>query len=243
MSCEPELVTGYVDGALDPEATARLAAHLDSCPTCRTQARAERELRERLRGLPLPAPRAGFERELRRRLKPPLVRRAVRILLPLAAALAAVVLWARGSPGAVAFQLSRDHAHCFGLARLPAKVTSGDPAQVAAWFEAQGTTLPPLPAQAAGLTLRGARYCPLSDLSSVAHVYYQDGARHVSLFLVPRGLRMDRSRRTSALGREVRLLAEGDRTLGIVGERAADVDSLEAALLTRSASAGFPAFD
>ncbi len=243
MSCQAELVSGYVDGALDAEETARVAAHLEGCAACREQADAERELRGRLRGLAVPAPRPGFEPALRRRLGRPLAVRAARLLLPLAAGLAAALLWARGSPSAVAYQLSRDHAHCFGIAPLPAEVVSGDPAQVAAWFAGRGTALPSVPARAAGLALQGARYCPLTDQSSVAHLYYQDGSRHVSLFMVPRSLRMGRSLQTTSLGREVRLLVEDDRTLAIVGERTADVESLQAALLTRTASAGFPAFD
>jgi anti-sigma factor RsiW len=242
-SCRPERVTGYVDGALEPEETARVAAHLESCPNCRAQAEAERALRESLRALPAPEPRAGFEAELRQLSRRGSAVRLARVLLPLAAGLVVAVLWARGSPGAIAFELSRDHAHCFGMAPLPAQVVSGDPALVTAWFERQGTAMPTVPAQAAGLTLQGARYCPLLDLSSVAHLYYRDGARQLSLFVLSRGLRMGQSSRTTALGRDVRLLADGERTLAVVGERAADVDSFQAALLTRTARASFPAFD
>jgi anti-sigma factor RsiW len=54
LSCDPERVTGFVDGELDAEATTAVAAHLATCAACRAQAEAERELRACLRVLPVP---------------------------------------------------------------------------------------------------------------------------------------------------------------------------------------------
>lgn len=239
-SCRPELVTGHVDGALDAEEDARVAAHIASCGACRAQDEAERALRARLRALPAPAARPGLEDEVRASLHRHRKARLARVLLPLAAGLFAMAVFLRGSPEAVARELAFDHAKCFRKEQLPAKVVSSDAAVVSAWFENQGTPMPPLPLRAAGLELRGARFCPLLDGSSVAHVYYRGGSRQVSLFVIPRGLRMGASLRTTALGRDVRLLGSHDQTLGVVGESPADVDAFSAALLARTASAASP---
>lgn len=237
MSCQPELVTGFVDGVLGAEESARIAAHLETCADCRSQAEAERSLRARLRSLEALEPRPGLEAEVRTRLGGSRIRRLRRVLLPLAAGLAALVLWLRGSPDAIARELAFDHLKCFRKEELPAKVVGNDAALIGGWFEGQGTPMPKLPAQTTGLQLQGARYCPLLDGTSVAHVYYRDGRRRLSLFVIPRGLRMEAPLSTTALGRAVRLLGQGDQTLGVVGESAADVEALSAALLTRAASA------
>ena len=236
MSCKPELVTGYVDGVLEPEESARIAAHLETCADCRSQAEAERFLRARLVTLPALEPRPALETQVRAALRGSRSRRLRRVLLPLAAGLAVMGLWFRGSPEAVARELAFDHMKCFRNEELPAKVVSSDAALVSGWFERQGTPMPRLPAQIAGLQLQGARYCPLLDGSSVAHVYYRDGRRHVSLFVLPRGLRLEAALTTTALGRAVHLLGRDGQTLGVVGESVADVEALSAALLTRAAS-------
>lgn len=236
MSCQPESVTGFVDGILDAEQSARVAAHLETCAECRSQAEAERSLRARLRALEPLEPRLGFEAELRAAVRGNRMRR-LRALLPLAAGLAALFLWLRGSPEAMARELALDHLKCFRKEELPAKVVGSDAAVIGGWFEAQGTPMPKFPARTAGLELKGARYCPLLDGSFVAHVYYRDGRRHVSLYVIPRALRMQAPLSTTALGRSVRLFGRGDQTLGIVGESGADVDAVSAALLTRAASA------
>ena len=236
MSCQPELVTGYVDGALAVDERERIAAHLRDCAECRAQADQERMIRARLRELPPPEPRPGLENDLRaglRRRRPG----RLRVLLPLAAAaLAIAVLWLRGSPAAVARVVVFDHVKCFRHERPPAHIFSHDASEVGSWFGNQGTSMPQLPARIAGLVLEGARYCPLLDGTSVAHVYYRDSHRHVSLFVIPRALRLETELTTNAFGRSVRLLGREDQTLAVVGESGDDVDKLSAALLTRSAS-------
>jgi len=234
VSCNPELVTGYVDGALDPEETARVAAHLQECPRCRDQAEGERLLRARLRELPSPEPRAGFENALRAKLRTRVSR--LRVLLPLAAALAVCALWLRGSPAVVARALVFDHRKCFRHEQVPAKIFSGDPVEISGWFSNQGTSLPALPARVAGLVLQGARYCPLLDGSSVPHVYYRDGERRASIYVIPRELRMQSAFDANALDRRVRLLSRGEQTLGVVGDTPSDVEALAATLALRAAS-------
>lgn len=232
MSCDPERVTAYVDGALDEAERAEVEAHLGECAACRGQEAFERGLSSRLRALPVAEPSPGLEGRVRRRLRR---RSPLRLVLPLAAVLL-LALWVRGSARFVAWEVALDHKHCFGRQALPAKVWSSDPVQIARWFETQGTLLPLLPASAAGLDLVGARYCPLLDLSRAAHVYYAGSARHVSLFVIPRGLRAESSWSGVAAGQVVRVLRSGGTQVALVGDTREDVEAFEQALSTRVAS-------
>lgn len=239
MTCEPEKITAYVDGALDPAARAAVETHLESCEGCREQVTAERALRAELRALPLPEPREAFEGELRRRLRRERPR-PLRVLLPLAAALAAVAFWARGAPAVVSWELSRDHAHCFSAKRLPAEIWSGDSAVMVSWLEKRGRTSPLLPERVGGLELVGARFCPLAD-RSVAHLYYMGAGSRVSLFLVPGRVGFGEGYSTRSRGAAVRLLRVGGTVLGIVGDRDEDVEGMERAFGTTVARADFAA--
>jgi anti-sigma factor RsiW len=231
MSCDPERVTGYVDGALDPAERGEVEVHLAVCATCREQEGAERALRSRLQALPPVEPRSGFEGRLRRRLRG---RSPLRFLLPLAAALV-LALYLRGSSPFVAWELAVDHRHCFGKETLPAQVWSSDPDVIAAWFAARGTRLPLIPASASGLDLVGARYCPLLDMTRVAHVYYASSARHLSLYVLPRRLRGDSGWSGTAGGQTVHVLRSAGEQVGLVGDSGEDVTAFERALSTRVA--------
>ena len=237
MSCDPERITAYVDGALDALHCPEQEAHLDACPTCRAQVDQERELRTRLKALPLEEPSPGLEARVRASLRPRL--RPLRVLLPLAAGLAALVFWARGAAPLVAWELSRDHDHCFGERRLPAQVWSSDPARIADWFEGRGTAVPMIPAVAGGLEVVGARYCSIVD-RRVAHVYYTNGDHRLSLFLVP-GSVHNSSREMRVRGNFVRILRVGGATVGLVSEEEASIEAFERALTTTVArNAGPP---
>lgn len=226
MSCDPERVTAYVDGALDAAQCPELQAHLASCPECRAQAEAERELRARLKALPAPTPAPELEARVRASLhaRP----RTRSWLLPLAAGLVALLAWGRGATPFVAWELSRDHDHCFGKRRLPAEVWSSNPIHVAQWLEGRGTRVPAIPEAAGGLELVGARYCGLLD-RRVAHLYYSNGERHLSLFLVPGPVR-DPSREMRPRGNYVRLLRVGGENVGIVSEEEESVEAFTRAL-------------
>ena len=228
MTCEPEKVTAFVDGALDVQETVRIELHVQACTECHAQADFERSLRRRLSALRAPVPGELLEARVRRAVHP--VRRA-RPLRWAAAAAAAVLLalWAHGAPAVVATQLAWDHGHCFGKQTLPAKVWTADPGYLAAWLEKEGTLGPSLPESAAGLEMVGARYCPLMD-RRVAHVYYTGGDQRLSVFLVPGWVRLDRPRQTTRGGTTVRLLRAGDTTVGLVSERPEAVEAFERAL-------------
>lgn len=228
MTCNTELVTGYVDGALDEASRAAVEAHLPGCPACREQAESERALRLRLRALAPAEPRPTLAAEVRRRLKPRPVS-ASRILLATAAGLAIVFLWGRGAAPFVAFELAWDHRHCFSKPVLPAQIWSDDPDRVAGWFARQGTQIPAVPAVAGGLELIGARYCPLVD-RRVGHLYYAGRGRHLSVYAVPGSVRFARDFLDTPGGRVVRLLRIEGRTVGLVGERPEDVAAFERAL-------------
>jgi anti-sigma factor RsiW len=228
-------VTGYVDDALDEGPRAQLEAHLDSCPACSEQFADERAVRSRLRALPAVPPRPGLEDEVRRRVRRVPPRRA-RWLVPVAAGVAIVYLWLRGAAPFVAWELARDHGHCFGMDRLPATITSGDPARVTAWFEERGTPLPAVPDAVGPLTLVGARYCPLPGGSTAAHLYYVGDGRRVSLFVLSRRIRVRGSYSTTVRGTSVRLLRLAGAVVGIVGERERDVGAFERSLMVTRAA-------
>lgn len=235
MSCNPELVTGYVDDALEPAQRAEIEAHLAECAVCREQVAAERELRRRLMALPSPEPRRGFENEMRRA-----VQRArpspLRVLLPIAAVLALAVLWGLRTPRVVAWELARDHRNCFGHESLPAEVWSDNGTVVGSWFEARGVPMPPLPDGAAGLTLVGGRRCPILD-RTVVHLYYTGNDHTLSLFVVPGTVQLSGERfRDKARGQAVRLFRVAGATVGVVGEDADDVTAFERSFRSSEAS-------
>ena len=228
MSCDPKQVTGYVDGALDEAARPAVEAHLAECPACREQVESERALRARLRALAPLEPRAALPADVRRRLRPASPRLS-RVLLATAAGLALVFVWGRGAAPFVAWELARDHDHCFSFPVLRAQVWSDDPAHVAEWFARQGTQIPAIPAAAGGLELVGARYCPLID-RRVGHVYYVGHGRHLSIYAVPGSVRFPREFLSSQSTRVVRLIRVEGRTVGLVGERPDDVAAFARAL-------------
>jgi anti-sigma factor RsiW len=229
VSCDPEKVTGFVDGELDAPGMAEMAAHLDSCEGCRAQAAAERELRARLRALPAPELPEGLAARVRSRVRRPASSVLARWVLPLAAVLV-VGLWVRGWAPFVAWELARDHLHCFSRRPLPAQVRSGEPQVVSAWFETRGTALPAIPDEAGDARLVGGRYCILAGLTRAAHVYYVSPDGGLSVFLVPHYVRVDRSFADESHGMAVRLVHAGGSVVGIVGRTRSAVDAMEQAL-------------
>ena len=228
MTCEPEKVTAFVDGALDAQETARIEVHVQACGECHAQAAFERGLRRRLLALRAPVPSDLLEPRVRRALSPP---RRIRPLRWAAAAAAAVLLaaWVHSAPAVVATQLAWDHAHCFGKPTLPAKVWTADPDYMAAWLAREGTQAPALPERAGGLEMIGARHCPLGD-RRVAHIYYTGGDQRLSVYVVPGWVRLDRARQMTRGDKTVRLLRAGDTTVGLVSERPEAVEAFERAL-------------
>jgi anti-sigma factor RsiW len=231
LSCDPERVTGFVDGELDAEARAAVAEHLERCVSCREQAEAERALRARLRSLPPPDLPAGLEARVRARVRRPtsLPRAATRLALPLAACLV-LGFWVRGYVPFVAWDLARDHDKCFSHHPVPAKVWSDEARVVTEWFERQDTRLPGLPDRVGDLVLLGARYCPLFGLSFAPHVYYASPTRHASIFVVPQAVRLADRFAGRSHGHSVHLLRLEGETVGIVAESEAEAQALETAV-------------
>jgi anti-sigma factor RsiW len=230
VSCEPEQITAYVDAALDEAAHAELEAHLAECPDCREQAQFETALRQRLRELPQPEPAPELERRVRWRLRRDRPR-GLRWMLPAAATLL-LVLWGRGSAPFVAWELARDHDRCFSAKMVPAKLWSNDAHAVMAWFEQEGEPIPLVPDSVNGLTLLGARFCPLPSGAMAPHLYYASDHGQLSLFVVPHAVRFSGTYAVSARGNAVRLLRAGGVVVGIVGERPEDVDAFYRAFQT-----------
>jgi anti-sigma factor RsiW len=230
MSCDPERVTGFVDGALPTSERADVEAHLLECPDCREQADFETALRLRLRQLaPMDVP-PGLARAVHRRLRPPSAGRwVVAAAVPIAAALALFVFWLRAAPPFVSWQLARDHSSCFGKAKLPATVWSNDPGQIANWFDEDGLRMPVVPVSAGSTELLGARYCPLID-RQVGHLYYSGDDVNLSLFVVPGLVRMGPSHKAQHLGQTVHLLRVGGTIVGVVSSSEEAVEAVERAL-------------
>ena len=122
MSCAREQITALVDDALDDTAREAVEAHVAGCEACRVQMEDEQALRTRLRSLSAPELPFGLEQRVLGRIRRGRrLSRLTRVVLPLAAALA-VAVWARGYAPFVAWELSRDHQHCFAMEKLPAEV-------------------------------------------------------------------------------------------------------------------------
>jgi hypothetical protein len=90
--------------------------------------------------------------------------------------------------------------------------------------------LGPAAAREGDLTLVGARFCPLPDVSSAPHLYYASATSGVSVFVVPHPVRLDDRFAGEARGRAVRLLRVEGEVVGIVGERGSEVQAFETAL-------------
>jgi anti-sigma factor RsiW len=238
MSCDPVRVTGYVDRALSAEELAAMEAHLEGCAECARQVEEERALGARLRELPAPVPRDELEAEVRRRLAPA-PRSVASWALPLAASLVLLLLWARGSAAFVAWELARDHRHCFGQERLPAQVWSEDPGVVERWFEKQGTELPIVPEGAGGLELVGGRYCTLLD-RGVAHLYYSAGEHQASLFVLRGPARLGTGYEGRMGARTVMVFPAGGVLVGVVADRSEDAAALRRRFQTTTAALQAP---
>jgi anti-sigma factor RsiW len=240
VSCDPVRVTGLVDGALSAAERVEVELHLVVCVNCRAQAEAERALRARLLSLPHPEFPPALESTVRARLvRAPRRPQAWRVLVPLAAVLVLALVWVRGMPGLVATQLAWDHGHCFGKTQLPAKVWSSDPVVIERWFADQGTAGPRAPEAVAGLTLVGARYCRLMD-RRVAHLYYADRERRLSLHVVPGPVRFEWPQRRESMGRTVQLLHTGGLAVGLTSEDEDTVDAFTRALSVQMAGVDRP---
>jgi anti-sigma factor RsiW len=212
--CDPVRVTAYVDGALSPDDRLPFEAHIAGCPRCQAQVDAERMLASAVRSLPPPPLPHGLAARVRRRSRKPVTLRR-RVWIPSLAAMLLLVLLGRGSSRFVAWEVALDHAHCFGKQRVPAQVLTADPMRLSAWFEAQGTELPLIPASAGGLDLVGGRYCRLLD-RAVAHVYYGGGEHELSLFVIPGSVRFDRSFMWRGSGMTVNLIHVAGSNVALV---------------------------
>jgi anti-sigma factor RsiW len=228
-------VTAYVDGVLSEGARAEVEAHLAACAACREEEAFERGLRDRMRALPPPEVPPALESRVRRRIRRrPLP--AVVQWLPLAAGIALALLWGRGAAPFVAWEVARDHIHCFGKEHLPAQVWTSDTGEIAEWYRQHGTELPLIPASAGGVELVGGRYCTLLDRKA-AHLYYAGEKRHLSVYVVPGPVRFGGGLVTRKRGENVRLVRTGGTTLALVSEDAETLDAFHRALSMSRADA------
>lgn len=218
VKCKPEQVTAFVDEALAPSVRDEIAAHVEACAVCGEQAEIERSLRSRLRGLPPIAPPVGLEARVRARLGRR--HRLSRALIPLAASVVLAILWGRGAPFVVAWELAQDHEQCRSVRIL----------------DREAPEIPSLPGETAGLSLVAASLCELRGRSLVVHMQYASGDRRVSLFLVRGAVHLGGAYETRVHGQLVRLVPADGRVAGLVGERSADLDAVQRAVRIRTVS-------
>jgi len=238
MSCDRERVTALVDDVLGDAGRRDVEVHVASCEACRAQLADERALKSRLRELPSPELPFGLEERVRRQVgRSRVVARLTRTALPLAAGLVLAV-WTRGYAPFVAWELSRDHEHCFGMETLPAEVFESEPERLAGWYEDRGDRLPLLPESVEDLSLVGGRYCPLPDVSFAPHVYYASGEAELSVFVVPHRVRIRGDFRRHARGNAVALVRLGPDVVGVVSDDAELVGRFISRLRTSVAALG-----
>jgi hypothetical protein len=135
----------------------------------------------------------------------------------------------------VAWELARDHTKCFGLSALPAKVWSDDARVIAAWFEEQGTALPLVPENVAGMGLVGARYCPLLDRFA-AHLYYSGEDHHASIFVLKGPARFGDVYEGRARGETVLLFRSAGTVVGVVAGLPEDAQAFRRKFTTSMAA-------
>ena len=238
LNCRSELVTGYLDDALDLPDRHGVEAHLGECAPCRVQLAGEQHVRQLLRRAESEDLPRGLERRLQEALQP---RRLswLQVLVPFGAVLLFGVLIGRGEPWFVARELVADHKKCFNRKNIPAKVWSEDMNLVARWFYRQGAPLPYLPERNGDLALLGGRFCPLADLSLTPHLYYEDDetGKQVSIFVMNHDVRFSPHYRARVLGTVVGMVRVGPTVIGVVGSDEETVRAFEGAILRATAYA------
>jgi anti-sigma factor RsiW len=236
-------MTRYVDGSLPAGEREAVERHLHACPPCRQEAdeetagravlhdRAERlrqagggtaappELRARCRQAALAECRARAAAGLagtvraawRGRLMPALV--AASLIVATAAALMWVATQRGG--GALAAQVTDDHADCFS--RVPVGAEALDAAQVAADLRQRygWDVHVPSPGQVPGMQLVEGRRCLLLTHGGVPHLLYRVNGEDVSLFVFP-GEAHEPADVTTAGGERVEVWSSGTNSFALV---------------------------
>ncbi len=216
------LITPYVDGEAEGADRAVVASHLEACPPCRRQIRAEATARAVVRDQAGALGEAAPDR-LRDRCRraaageaaraAPAPRRRSWVL----AVAATVVLTIGGVVGygmlvrpadLMAAQLTLDHLKCFALSDGSEPVS---PAAVEADLKQRYGWDVRLPdaSEVPGLTLVGGRRCINLD-GAVAHILYRQGRVPVSVFVLPSGVHLQGE--VEVLGHQAVMFARGGRT-------------------------------
>lgn len=200
------LMTPYVDGEAAPGDREVVERHLGVCLPCRVRAEAERTARAVVRSRAVTlvdrapqglrarcvaaAPMPGAI-GVAAAVRPGVFGSRARRWLPLSMAATALfavaaVFWlgqGQELEAAFAAQLVKDHQKCFMSLRSAGDL---DPADVEARLEAQYGWQMRVPASSSehGIRLVEARRCLYAD-GAVAHLLYDRGGHHLSLFIVP----------------------------------------------------------
>jgi anti-sigma factor RsiW len=227
-------MTRYVDGTLPAGEREAVERHLHACPPCRHEADEEtagrtvlRERAEQLRqarGAPAAPPelrarcRQAALAECRQRgaaLRARLVPALLAAALVIATAAALTWMATQRGEGALAAQVSEDHADCFS--RVPAGAASLDAAQVSEDLRRRygWDVHVPSPAQVPGMQLVEGRRCLLLTHGGVPHLLYRVNGEDVSLYVFP-GQAHAAADVTTADGERVEVWSSGTNSFALV---------------------------
>lgn len=230
-----EKLAEYVDGGQAPSERAAVAAHLETCPPCRTRASGERvahdlicSRRDALRETAPPGLRARCAAQrssapppaafLRRR---PWVPLSFAASLVLAAGLFVLFGWG-SSVETYAAQLTADHLKCFQFP--PEAAPSSDVSLLGRqWQENNGWGIKvPSSSETQGLQLLAIRRCG-SSRGRVAHILYKWNGNPLSVYVLNN--RFDHApdaaqdHDITRLGEHAIVWSERDRTYAVIADR------------------------
>jgi anti-sigma factor RsiW len=235
------LATPYVDGEISEADRELVDRHVRACRSCRGRVETEQAIhtlmRERRASLTIEAP-AGLRARCAAAARAPHqpsgageIWRTRLVPLALAASLVLIVGGAfiyeltAHSTQVMAAELTADHLKCFRVLNTVFG-TSHDPAAVersmAAGF-GWPMQLPEHP-ERAGLELVGARPCLYGE-GRVAHIMYRHHGNPVSVFMLPRSVRIDQL--LEVMGHQASIWSVGNRTFVLIArEPRADVEQM-----------------
>lgn len=225
LTCEQaeRWLAAFIDDELDVDERERVQSHLDECPSCTTQHRAEASVRDLVRNrkahLKLEAP-AGLKRRILQAVRseqagrgriPRLGRRPLWAFAAAACLALAVVaggalyLNQEDSPDAVVASMVNEHIRCLMKLDGGLDVVASDPAEVGRWFRGRlaAGVLPPS-FENTEMRLQGGRICSILGRYG-AQLVYQRGDHLVCMFIMePNGAALPEGEERAIAGRPAR---------------------------------------
>ena len=197
----------FRDGLLDEERSMQMQRHIESCDSCRTEAKQAEAIEAKIRASAtqcLP-PDHLWERIQDSVDNPGLENRRRSHRKPLSWAVAAMLIVAvvllgfdlnrqaeQTSMDSVASVLVNEF-HTFAMSRRNLDYIDSEPLAIRQWFGDKVDFRVPLPTKVSGLNLSGGRLCNMLDQRVASYMYQSDGA-WVSLYIMKSGQSIDRDK-------------------------------------------------